>query len=118
MSKSWICSVERRYGLPARKEPTPWLEAGSPSSLKQVGSSTTTTTTDDLLKFCQKVLDILTNREHYVSTLGREIPLFGPIYVRHLVTAFEAWAIKYSVVRVQAGNFCMVPADCFAERQE
>jgi hypothetical protein len=29
------------------------------------------TPSNDLLKFCQKVLDILTNREHYGPTLGR-----------------------------------------------
>ena len=65
------------------------------------------------------MLDILTNWEHYVPTLGREIPLFGP----HLRTTprdpFRGVGEQaFSCLGIQAGNFCMVSADCFAERQE
>ena len=37
----------------------------APSGPSGAELETSTTTIDDLLKFCQKVLDILTNWEHY-----------------------------------------------------
>ena len=43
---------------------------------------------------------------------------YSALYVRQLVTPFELWVSKHSVVGIQAGNFRMVSADCFAERQE
>jgi hypothetical protein len=89
----------RDFDFPIHQVPS-WNPLGVPSRFSLRRVLETPPTTDDLLKFCQKVLDILTNREHYIPTLGREIPLFGPIYVRHLVTPFEAWGIKYSVVRI------------------
>ena len=54
-----ISAYTRRRVTPPQSNPQNRGRAPS-SSLKQVGNSTTTTTTDDLLKFCQKVLDILT----------------------------------------------------------
>ena len=72
---------------------------GATSCQRFCAMGKTTTATKDLLKFCKKVLDILTNSEHYVLTLAEKSPLFGPINVRHLVTPFEAWAIKHLVVR-------------------
>ena len=55
-----------------------------------------------------------------MSPLLAETFLYSALYVRHLVTPFEAWAIKYlvSCSGIRAGNFRMVSADCFAERQE
>ena len=71
---------------------------GAPSWFSLRRGLETPPPTDDLLKFCQKELDILTNWEHYDPTLGRDLPLVGPIYVRHLVTPFEAWVSKHLVV--------------------
>ena len=52
---------------------------GAPSWFSLRRGLETPPPTDDLLKFCQKELDILTNWEHYDPTLGREISLFGPL---------------------------------------
>ena len=57
-----------------------WNQQGVPSQpffWARLGGKNSTTY--DLLKFCKKVLDILTDWEHYDPTLGRGIPLVGPL---------------------------------------
>src|ERR1035438_1668955 len=81
VSRSWICSVGAGRQLGEGSPSTGLKPAGCRSCFSLWRVLETPPPPIDLLKFCQKGLDILTNREHYVSTLGREIPLFGPIYV-------------------------------------
>jgi hypothetical protein len=60
-----------------------WLgreTAGCPIPVLLLGQlEISTTTTKDLLKPCQKVLDILTKGEHYGSTLGEKFRYSAPL---------------------------------------
>jgi hypothetical protein len=62
-------------------------------------------TTNELLKFCKKVLDILTNREQYVSTHQPTNLFRSGIYVRHLVTPFRGVGHRHlALISIQEGT--------------